>query len=75
MRAQQLDIKPVFVVAEDRLAPIATLGDVVRHVRADCAGELGHGAIMAEAGTGLKSVVDQKFPEFSDNFYLELKIV
>ena len=53
MLTQQLDIKSVVVVTEEhRLAPIATLGDVVRHVRDDRARELGHGAIMAEAGKG-----------------------
>ena len=53
MLAQQLDIKSVVVVTEEhRLAPIATLGDVMRHVGNDGASKLCHGGIMADAGNG-----------------------
>jgi hypothetical protein len=51
--ARQLDIKPVVVVTEEhRLAPIATLGNVVRHIRHDRAAPLCHGGIPAQAGKG-----------------------
>ncbi len=53
MLSQQLDIQSVIVVTEEhRLPPIATLGNVVRHIRHDSAWKLCHGAIMAEAGKG-----------------------
>ena len=53
MPAQQLDIKSVVVVTEEhRLAPIAALGDVMRHVRDDRASKLCHGDTLAQAGKG-----------------------
>jgi hypothetical protein len=53
MLTQQLDIEPVVVVTEEhRLAPIATLGHVMRYVRDDRASKLCHAAIMAEASKG-----------------------
>jgi hypothetical protein len=53
MLAQQLEIKTVVVVTEEhRLAPIAALGDVVRHIRHDSAAQLCHGDTLAQVGDG-----------------------
>lgn len=40
------------VIGEHRLAPIATLGNVVRHIRQDSPSKLCHGVIMDEARKG-----------------------
>lgn len=65
MPCVKLDVHSVVVTEEHHLAPIATLGDVVRHIRHERASELFHAATMAEAGNGQKSLVD---PNSSERF-------
>lgn len=50
MLAEELDVEPVIVVAEEhQLAPVATLGDVVRDVGHDRPRKLGHGGSLSTA--------------------------
>jgi hypothetical protein len=52
LRGEQVAVDLLFaVLKEDRLAPVAPLGDVMRQSRGDDAGEAGHGAPHSMIGT------------------------